>query len=219
MAVLRSGNTENHLTVDPTSNAARALVYTSGGHEITQRHEATFMATSSNTTASGEFAPVAAATTIIQIPGSPSHRVRVASFVINTTNTNLDSLQIQLIKRVGATIPGAGGKTTIGVPMDYSNSAPTTSVMFFTAAPTSVGSQIGVINTVRVHSAQTVPVAGVTALASNHDGVELLPRINGQLMPITLLGTDEVLEVLLAGVALSAGQKHSFRVVWTEDIP
>lgn len=210
MAIIKSSNTHDHLTIDGTSNAARATLYNSNGREISQRRAPTFMASG------GEFSPGTSLTSFIQIPGSPSHTVRVSSFIINTTTNNQNSFQFQLIKRLGGTVGGTSVQVA-GVPMDYPNSTPTTAVSHFTVIPTTVGNSAGVINTVKVHSSNQVPGTTATAAAANKDGVEMLPRIGGQLMPITLHGPGEVLELSGDGGALIAGQLHTYRVVWTEE--
>lgn len=208
MATIKSGASSDQLTIDPTSKAARVILYDSLGRELSIESEATF-------SASGTFTPPATPTDMVTIYGSASKLVKVISFFIATTNTAAGSQQFNLIKRSAVNTTGTFVAAT-AVPIDSIDAA-TVIVGHYTANPGGLGAAVGTLSTRRVASPVAIPAtfAGVKEDA----GIDMLGLfVNSNLSKmITLRGISQGLCLNFNGVALVAGQTHAYTVVWMEE--
>lgn len=204
---IRSGVDTSELTIGATSKAAYTTDIDSTGRDLSVQSKQTF-------SASGTFTPAATPTDLVVISGSATKTVRVISMCIGTTNTAAGSQQFLLIKR-GAADTGGTPVTATVVPLDSNNTA-TAAVIHYTANPT-INNTVGTINTIRVGTPAAIPAtwAGITDKAK----VELLDWMSNSILdqPVTLRGTAQQLAINFNGVALVAGQTHTYTVVWMEE--
>jgi hypothetical protein len=211
MASIKSGASSDFLSVDATSKAARVTLYDATGRELSSQNKLTFGISSS-------FTPAATPSDLVIIEGSATKTIRIISMAIGTTNTAAGSQEFRLIKRSAADTTGTFVSAGTPVPFDSNNAASTVNrVGHFTANPGALGTAVGTINMVRVASPAAIPAtwAGVRELAD----VELIPWASWSLMdqPITLRGVAQTLAINFNGVALVAGQTHTYRIVWIEE--
>lgn len=206
-----SGASSDLMSVDATSKAGRTTDYDTTGRDLSVQSKQTFAIASS-------FTPAATPTDLVIIEGSATKTIRIISMAIGTTNTAAGSQQFFLIKRSTADTTGTFVSAGTPVPVDSNNSAATANrVGHFTANPGALGTAVGTINTVRVGTPVAIP-ATWAGIRENAD-VEMIPWMNGSFLdqPITLRGVAQTLAVNFNGVALVAGQTHTYRVVWMEE--
>lgn len=199
------------MEVDTTSKAARVTLYDSTGREVSAQGKQTFAIAST-------FTPVATPTDLVIIEGSATKAVRLISLVIGTTNTAAGSQEFRLIKRSTADTTGTFVSAGTPVPLDSNNAASTVNrVGHFTANPGALGTATGTINVVRVASPAAIPAsfAGVRECAD----VEMFPWFtNAHLDQVGVLrGVAQCWAINFNGVALVAGQTHTYRIIWIED--
>lgn len=207
MAVIKSGATSDQMTVDVTSKAARATLYDSAAREISYGVKKTY-------SAAGKFTPPATPTDLVTIFGSATKTVIVKSFKLGTQNTAAGSQEYVLSKRSAVTTGGTAVAAT-AIPHDSANAAATATVSHYTAAPTA-GTALGNVSMIRAASSVLIPATW--ASIQQIDGVQMLPLgDDGVAQPVTLRGVAEGLAVNFAGVALVAGQIHTYNIVWTEE--
>jgi hypothetical protein len=153
---------------------------------------------------------------MLRIIGSAFKVVRVYSIYLGTTNTAAGSQQFFVIKRNSDNVGGTF--ITPGVLSMDSVDAPTAIAGHYTANPSVLGNSLGNINVVRWASPVLVGVAGNFAGIVKEAGKEILPWSTQSVLDkfITLRGPNQVLAVNFAGVALVAGQTHTYRICWTE---
>ena len=211
MAVIKSGNSYDHLIVD-ANNSARVSDYNTLARPIARQGEKTFVV-------SAAFTPPATPTDLIQISGSASKVVRVYSIYFGATNTAAGSQQYFVLRRnspniittVNFVMPGVVSLDSQDVPTAIAGHYVTT-----TPLAASLGNSIGNINIVRWASPLLVP--GAWAGVVREAGKELLPWSPLCLLDkfITLRGPTQILAVNFNGAALVGGQVHTYRIVWTE---
>jgi hypothetical protein len=208
MAIIKSGDSTDQLTIDPVSKAARVTIYDTTGRELSLQSKATYAA-------AGTFTPVATPTDLITIHGSATKNVRVVSVFVTTTTTSAGSIELKLVKRSTAD-SGAGFNPATAVPFDSADGAATANVGHWTTNPT-LGTAVGNTNIVRIATPVATPAsfAGIVEDA----GKELLPWYANSLLdkPIVLRGVAQALAVHFGGLSLVAGQTHAYRVVWIEE--
>lgn len=211
MAIIKSGATSDNMTVDATSKAARTTDYDTTGRDLSVQSKQTFAISSS-------FTPAATPSDLVIIEGSATKTIRIISMTIGTTNTAAGSQQFHLIKRSTADTTGTFVSAGTPVPLDSANAAATANrVGHFTANPGALGTAVGTVNIKRVASPAAIPAtwAGVKELAD----VEMIDWMANSLLdqPIVLRGVAQCLAINFNGVALVAGQTHTYKVVWIEE--
>ena len=166
----------------------------------------------------GSFTPAATPTDLVIIEGSATKIIRILSMVIGTTNTAAGSQQFHLIKRSAADTTGTFVSAGTPVPLDATNAPSTVNrVGHFTANPGALGAAVGTINITRQASPAAIPA---TWGGVRHDGdVEMLPWMTSSILdqPVTLNAVTQCLAINFNGVALVAGQTHTYRIVWMEE--
>jgi len=209
MAIIRDvGLSANTLTIGTVSKAAYMTPYDSAVRVLAPGTLATF-------SANGTFTPGTTPNDVITITGSAGKTIRVVSLAIATTNVTPSSW-IQLLSKRSSNAAGGVFVAQTKVALD-SNDTATANVGHWTASPSTPGTLVGTINTVKV----AVPVTPPTTLGVSVPNVytEMLPQIFGLVKPITLRGYVEGLSVNFNGAALLNGgfQVVSYVVVWTEE--
>jgi hypothetical protein len=156
-------------------------------------------------------ASAAGATDIFTITGSPTAIVRIKRISISGIATADANIVCLLLKR--STANSGGTFTTIPVvPHDSTNTAGTAVVRAYTANPTSLGTLVGAINSVRLGIGTASPGANEPTQARP----EVLFETRETKQDIVLRGTNEVLAINLNGVTVNGGL-FSCRVEWTEE--
>lgn len=209
-AVIKSGASSDQMTVDATSKASRSTEYDTAGRAIAAQSKQTY-------SASGSFTPVATPTDLVTIYGSATKTIRVLSMQIGTVNTAAGSQIFHLIKRSAVNTTGTFVAGT-AVPHDSTNGAATATVGHYTANPGGLGAAVGTLNIKKVASTVVTPTsfAGVR----EESQVEMLPKAaEGHFLhqPVTLIGVAQGLAINFNGVALVAGQIHTWSITWTEE--
>lgn len=192
------------------ANSATVTMYTTDGRSSVPQSKVTY-------SAAAVFTPVATATDVVMITGSPTKNVRVVSMYFASSNTlGGVSLTEFVIKRGW---PNQGGTfvAATAVPSDSVDAAATAMVGNYTAKPTVLGQALGTINTVRTVLSAAAPTA--FAAGVEEAGQEMIPWPNASIMDklLTLNNVNESLVINLNGAAVFAGQTHTFRIVWTEE--
>jgi hypothetical protein len=212
MAIIKSGTSYDHLTVQGTVPAMRTVDFTGLGRMIARQSEKTFMVSAS-------FSPPATSTDMIQIMGSASKVVRVYSIYFGTTATAAGSNQYFVLRRNSPNIITTVNFVMPGIIALDTQDAPTAIAGHYTAtapAAANLGQTIGNINIVRW--AATVVAPGNFAGIAREAGKEILPWATYSLMDkfITLRGPGQTLAVNHNSVAMLGGQVNTYRIVWTE---
>lgn len=211
IAIIKSGASSDQLTIGAVNKAAYTQDFDATGRDLSVQSKQTFAIASS-------FTPAATPTDLVVIEGSATKTIRILSIVIGTTNTAAGSQQFHLIKRSTADTTGTFVSAGTPVPLDSNNAAATVNrVGHFTANPGALGTAVGTVSVVRVGSPAAIP-ATWAGIRENAD-VELLPWYANSILdqPITLRGVAQCLAINFNGVALVAGQTHTYRIVWMEE--
>ena len=212
MAVIKSGNSSDQLTVDATSKAARVTIYGTDGRPVNTAD--TYGISSFHT-------PPATPNNLVIIEGSASKTVRVIAMCIFTQTTAAGSVQFFLKKYSTAATGGTFVSAGTPVPYDSNSGASTVNrVGHFTADPTP-GTAVGTIRAVTIATPVLRPAtfAGIIEIS----GVDMISGSIGTagldigIKPITLRGTGQYLAIDFNDVALVAGQIHQYSILWTEE--
>jgi hypothetical protein len=211
MALIKSGNSNDHLTID-ANNAARITKYTSLGRSVSYQNERAFMI-------SATFTPPATPTDLIKISGSASKVVRVYSIYFGATAGSAASYQLFVLRRASDNFITTATFVMPGVlALDSQDTATAIAGHYITTTPAAagLGQSIGNINVVRWAMTQAVP--GPWSGVMREAGKEILPWMSNNVMDkcITLRGPNQTLCVNHNSVAILGTQTHTYRILWTE---
>jgi len=208
----QSGASSDQQTIDATSKAGRVSLYSSAGVEIPGVGQLQTFGISST------FTPAATPTDLVIIEGSSTKTIRMVSMNICTTNTAAGSQEFFLIKRSAADTTGTFVSAGTPVPLDSNDAASTVNrVGHFTANPGALGTAVGTIARYRVASTVAIPAtfAGIREITCQ-DMMPWYSQAHAD-QRITLRGVAQTLAINFNGVALVAGQTHTYTIVWTEE--
>lgn len=203
MAVIKSGESTDQLTIDALSKAARVTLYNPDGSLQVPAVKASYLAFTSS------FTPGATPTDIFTITGSASKLVRVLSMFISTVQNASGVNLWQIFKRSTANSGGTSAPVT-QVRSDQNDPAATATVLQYTANPT-VGTLVGGVwgGYIGSPTLTSGPLDSIVGAFVNF--TEDLGK------PIVLRSTSDVLAWSLGGVALPAGLIVRAGVRWTEE--
>lgn len=204
MSLIKSGATSDYLTIDPTSNAARCTVYSTGGRRLTG-HQSTY-------SAANTFNLAASATEIVRISGSSTNTIYVHSFVLSYQGSVAASRTMNLNKSNALSTGGTSIPCTTVVSHDSSNPVQSATVLHWTASPSVVASN----NINKMSVAAPVVVPGAFVGITRNPQTELLPKVNGIVKPVVLRGVNECLVVNML-TAITFFDICAYRVLWTEE--
>lgn len=147
--------------------------------------------------------PVASATDVFTITGSPTATVRVTRCEVSGTATAI-SVSAQWVKRSTANSGGSPASVP-AVPHDSSDPAATATVLSYTANPVGLGTLVGLLRAVRAALPGAGTLGAIVSLAFGDRPAK----------PIVLRGVNEVLALNLAGATIAGGNLN-ISVEWTE---
>lgn len=146
-------------------------------------------------------------TDIFTITGSDTKTVRIKHLSIDGTQTTLAVRTVNLVKRSSQ---NTGGTSVIlgAVPYDSSNPTATAVVRYYTANPTTLGTEVGIFHSEKV----IIPTTNATV----EDSLTFSTLESTNSQDITLRGSTEVLAVNMLGVT-SNGNSMNIDIMWTEE--
>lgn len=219
MAIIRSAFGDDHLTIGPTSKAARVGL-TGVDHD---RARSTAFVGRRAFSATGSFSQAGSATDLITISGSPSSIIRVVSFIIEPTSNAGGSAQYFLIKRSGHNTVGIAGGSGVFNPLNpvahdpEDNGRATAAVGHYTTNADVIAQFLGTINVVRIAVPRNVPD---TFIINPYPRQEMLQgsAFTRMTIPFTLR-RQEVLALNFNAAANLVGLNLSYRILWYEEDP
>jgi hypothetical protein len=159
---------------------------------------------------SGTLTPGTTPTDIVTLTGSATKTIRVLKFDISSSQTTLGVNTWFLIKRSTANTGGTS-TTSTAVPFDSNDAAATATFRNYTVNPTSLGTAVGTIATLKLVSDPTVG-GTPSQVVYTYDFTD-----NGTAQGIVLRGTTQVFALNFNGAALPAGLVINVNIVWTEE--
>lgn len=202
MAIIQSGSSSYTLSVDQNSNAAHITAYGIDGTVSTNIGKQTYISSSA------AFSPPATPTDVFTITGGIGKVTRILRVGISTIQTTAGINTWFLVKRSTANSGGTSSAIT-AVPCDSANGSAVSSVLSYTANP-STGTSVGNVWSGRI-SSPDVAAVGTQSPFTIIDFIDLF----GQ--PLVLRGTSQVIAWNFAGAALPAGLSVIGFVQWTEE--
>lgn len=203
MAVIKSGESTDQLSIDPSSKAARVTLYNPDGSLQVPAVKASYLAYTTS------FTPGATPTDIFTITGSASKLIRVLSMFISVVQTTSGVNLWQIVKRSTANSGGTSAAVA-QIRSDQNDAAATATVLQYTANPT-LGSTVGSVWTGHISSPALASVSLPAIIGAFVYFTEDLGK------PIILRSTSDVLAWNFGGVALPAGLSVRAGVRWTEE--
>jgi hypothetical protein len=158
---------------------------------------------------SGSFTPGATPTDIVTLIGSATKTIRILRLELSTTQTTLGMNTWFLVKRSTANSGGTSTNPTV-VPFDSNNATPTAVMAVYTANPTTLGTLVGDISSIKLVSAPTV---GGTP-PQDYWGYDFTN--SGTQQGLVLRGTSQVFALNFNGAALPAGLSVNVNIMWSE---
>lgn len=203
MAVIKSGDSTDQLSVDGTSKAARVTLYNPDGSLQIPGVKASYLAYS------GAFTPGSTPQDIFTITGSNTKLVKILRMFLSTTQTTAGVNGWTILKRSTANSGGTSAAVA-SIRSDQNDPAATATVLQYTANPT-LGALVGGAWSGFINSPApaTAGIGGV--LGAFVDFTDSLGK------PITLRSTSDVLSWSLGGQTLPAGLSVRAGVIWTEE--
>lgn len=203
MAIIKSGNSTDQLTVDATSKAARVTLYNPDGSLQIPGVKASYLAYST------PFTPGATPQDIFTLTGSATKIVRVLRMFLATLQTNAGVSGWSILKRSTANAGGTSA-AVVSIRSDQNDSAATATALQYTANPTA-GNLIGKAWSGFINA----PKDNTAGIGGNIGVFVDFPDSLGK--PITLRSISDVLAWNFEGATLPAGLIVRAGVLWTEE--
>ncbi len=156
------------------------------------------------------FVCAAGTTDLIVIQGSATKIIRITKVSISGTTTAGSGFSINstLIRRSTANIGGTLASMS-AVPHDTADASGTAAVKYYTANPTTLGTQVGILTANRI----SFPQAGANGLGVNANEIDFGVR---PAKAIVLRGVNEYLALNFGGITIT-GPVVSCTIEWTEE--